>query len=546
MSGYSRRFEDRGGLRVHESRGRQGDDKVRSRKTKWSGTAKTSASFGKNILDTIIKGHLTYEQIEAYQQYFRIEEISHALRVAQEKQVEVTSLLPSGDKRNTNYERDPSPPPIYDSSGNRTNTRENRVMSDMEKERHYLVEVAVRNIKGYVSPVDYRKPVKTLEKLYIPIKQYPDINFVGLLLGPRGNTLRQLQEDSGAKLAIRGKGSVKDGKSMSMTDGRNGLGGSDNSAEEDLHVVITADSHQKMVKAIKLTNEVIEKAINSPVGQNDLKRDQLRELAILNGTLRETKPFNPEANVRKPKPGIDVSQIVCNACGKIGHFARDCKSRAQQFSDGQGYNGFENRGPVLVERKRPHNEDLVQNVEEDRLPPWKKARSHTPLPPWKRPNGDQDGVSKANLESSFEVQPQVGLEPSRDSVMLPPSERQADTAILKPPAPPPPILDATRHKPPAPPAPPGPSSDAMRHKPPAPPAPPGPSSGASKPKPPAPPAPPAEAPNLSKSKPPAPPSSENALRKPSAQQSSSSSPKPPPPNLNAPKPPAPHILPKAS
>ena len=35
-------------------------------------------------------------------------------------------------------------------------------------------------------------------------------NFVGKLLGPGGNTLKRLQEETGCKMAIMGKGSMRD------------------------------------------------------------------------------------------------------------------------------------------------------------------------------------------------------------------------------------------------------------------------------------------------------------------------------------------------
>ena len=66
---------------------------------------------------------------------------------------------------------------------------------------------------------------------------------------------------------------------------------------------------------------MLEKAISSPVGQNDLKRDQLRELAVLNGTLRETKPYVPPvifSAQRRQVPGaLDITQIVCRVCGNV-------------------------------------------------------------------------------------------------------------------------------------------------------------------------------------------------------------------------------------
>ncbi len=74
---------------------------------------------------------------------------------------------------------------------------------------------------------------------------------VGLLIGPRGNTLKKMEADSGAKIAIRGKGSVKEGK------GRSDAAHTSNQ-EEDLHCLIMADTEEKVNKAKKLIHNVIE------------------------------------------------------------------------------------------------------------------------------------------------------------------------------------------------------------------------------------------------------------------------------------------------
>ncbi len=46
------------------------------------------------------------------------------------------------------------------------------------------------------------------------IDEHPQINFMGLLIGPRGATLKKIESAYGAKVMIRGKGSLKEGKSM--------------------------------------------------------------------------------------------------------------------------------------------------------------------------------------------------------------------------------------------------------------------------------------------------------------------------------------------
>lgn len=41
------------------------------------------------------------------------------------------------------------------------------------------------------------------KKIYIP-RNNPDINFMGLLIGPRGSTQKRMEELSGARILIRG------------------------------------------------------------------------------------------------------------------------------------------------------------------------------------------------------------------------------------------------------------------------------------------------------------------------------------------------------
>lgn len=54
------------------------------------------------------------------------------------------------------------------------------------------------------------KNVRVKERVLIPVKQYPRFNFVGKILGPQGSTIKRLQEDTGAKISVLGKGSMRD------------------------------------------------------------------------------------------------------------------------------------------------------------------------------------------------------------------------------------------------------------------------------------------------------------------------------------------------
>ena len=57
------------------------------------------------------------------------------------------------------------------------NTREYRYRKKLEEERHKLIEKAMKIIPSYHPPSDYRRPTKTQEKVYVPVNDYPEINF---------------------------------------------------------------------------------------------------------------------------------------------------------------------------------------------------------------------------------------------------------------------------------------------------------------------------------------------------------------------------------
>lgn len=126
---------------------------------------------------------------------------------------ETTRKLRLNEFKSAGGDRSPSPEPIYDNTGKRINTREVRKRQELELRRHEKICLLKELNPDYKPPADYRPPnIRLHDKVWIPQEENPEINFVGLLIGPRGNTLKSLEQDTGARIIIRGKGSIKEGK----------------------------------------------------------------------------------------------------------------------------------------------------------------------------------------------------------------------------------------------------------------------------------------------------------------------------------------------
>ncbi|XP_040361391.1 KH domain-containing protein At4g26480 isoform X2 [Rosa chinensis] len=140
--------------------------------------------------------------------------------------------------------------------------------------------------------------VKRTIRVDIPVDKYPNYNFVGRLLGPRGNSLKRVEATTECRVLIRGRGSIKDPAREDMMRGKPGY----EHLNEPLHILVEAELPVEIVDARLLqAREVLEDLLR-PVdeSQDFYKKQQLRELAMLNGTLRDegspmsgsVSPFN--------------------------------------------------------------------------------------------------------------------------------------------------------------------------------------------------------------------------------------------------------------
>ena len=120
----------------------------------------------------------------------------------------------------------------------------------------------------------------------IPEEEHPEINFVGLLIGPRGNTLKSIESETGAKIEILGKGR-KDKKRKK---------------DEPLHANVTSTNPEAVKKAVDKIRNII---------KEELDRHQLRELPNLNEV--NDKVMIPQ----EEHPEIDFLRLLIGPCGNV-------------------------------------------------------------------------------------------------------------------------------------------------------------------------------------------------------------------------------------
>lgn len=355
---------------------------------------------------------------------------------------------------NIDLPRPASPPPQYDKEGKRTNTRQQRIQHELEVERTLAVYKAFETIPNYAPP-PFTRVARLIKKFYLPVQTYPEINFVGLLLGPRGQELKRLETESGARISIRGRGSIKES------------GQEQNDETEGLHCVVSSASIECVSKAFALIQQIVDMVIETPEHKNDMKRQQLRKLAELNGTLR------------------DYESQFCTICGTHGHMALNCKTQSAgdmeseipkisgsdninidvELSDNRKTNKaaveFTTENGLENFTEKNKNESTNENVESVPLP--ESEISHVsneepevnvlapPPPPGIDIDHDKTSVHLLGLDSSVSLPPPPGLDMEPQELLfnttLPPppgldlAPPGLETPVIEPPNLPPPGLD---------------------------------------------------------------------------------------------------------
>lgn len=130
--------------------------------------------------------------------------------------------------------------------------------------------------------------VNLQEKVFVPVKEYPNYNFVGRLLGPRGLTAKQLEQDLECKIMVRGRGSLRDKRKEDMNRGKPNW----EHLDEELHVLVSVEDYEnrasiKLRRASETIRAFLEQGVQTPENEDRLKQLQLMELAVLNDKDRQ-------------------------------------------------------------------------------------------------------------------------------------------------------------------------------------------------------------------------------------------------------------------
>jgi len=217
-------------------------------------------------------------------------------------------------------ELSPSPPPQYDSQGKRLNTKEFRYKAKLEAERNDLLTKIVQLDANFKIPTHWKKPVYK-KKITVPAGKHPEVNFFGLIVGPRGMTQKRMSKETGCNIFIRGRGSFAPGKLGRIPQ---------EDDNEPMYVAISGPTQMQVDKAYKMCMDLLDQSSSGEAAKNK----QLAELkSVLGWGGNSAKRCRICGGVGHPiwkcpdRPGADwaPAQIQCALCGEVTHITVDCK-----------------------------------------------------------------------------------------------------------------------------------------------------------------------------------------------------------------------------
>ena len=248
-----------------------------------------------------LPANLSPIEVDQFYREQRVDELARKLRA---------NVLELGDPD----VRPPSPPPSYDRSGVRTNTREVRVKAQMEAEFARLNRFLTKRIPGYTPPSDLQKASKIVKKIEIPSSDFPDVNFVAVMVGPRGITHKYLQDESRCRIEFRGIGSSSNAQSYEES-------------QLPLHVHIEGDTDEDMELATSLVAPLLDP---SSAEFQAARSGAAETLAVISGrdgvrcTICQALGHTSSTCLDAQTKEYSFGDFKCGVCGDKGHLTMDC------------------------------------------------------------------------------------------------------------------------------------------------------------------------------------------------------------------------------
>ncbi|XP_067646970.1 KH domain-containing, RNA-binding, signal transduction-associated protein 2-like [Eurosta solidaginis] len=203
--------------------------------------------------------------------------------------------------------------------GQRINNFAKKFLDELSEERErlssefplcaLLIEEAMERIcstgrvpgREYYADVFKQKPIKLAQKVFIPIKQYPKFNFTGKILGPKGNSLRRLQDETQCRIVIKGRNSIRDrAKEEEM---RNSGDPRHSHLNKDLFVEIStvatpAEAYARVAYALAEIRKYLVPDMNDDVAQEQLR--ELMEIDPKQAKLRSKSVYDTKVPIAGP------------------------------------------------------------------------------------------------------------------------------------------------------------------------------------------------------------------------------------------------------
>lgn len=272
----------------------------------------------------VIPRNLNLEEIEYFIRLHRLEDLAKKQRTANLEVVDPEV-------------RSPSPEPVYDPSGRRVNTLETRCKNSIILEKNLLIEECQKMNVGFLTPYDW-KALKKTKKVFLPEIDNPELNFVNIVLGPKGMTQKLLEELSGCRISIRGR-QVAGNKRNTVKD------------EEQTHVLVQSETDQDLEKGVEMVQKVLRGESLHSIAAGEKKYIKTGyEIMATEAVLRDycdnckeeghklwNCPYTFNENLRKRQEhfknannNFDMSGfkiVSCDICGSKTHLAKDCKHK---------------------------------------------------------------------------------------------------------------------------------------------------------------------------------------------------------------------------